>query len=211
MDPWCDSHSPSLLNFFLSSGASICSTMACPPLGNADHVFVSVFIDFPSNSKRDVLFFFCFVFWEMSFEIIWEMFHWRISLNSIPLLLLVNFLSDFNFELISDLEIISRTIRQNVWWNIPNFLSWEIPMFVVFLISKDFFLWFRKNYTWLCERYDCIVFSYNCMLLSFHVHILEWIHTLNCLNFKEVYAQNRHDIRSLSDSNKPTTHNWPTG
>ena len=47
-----DSHSPALLDFFLSSDASICSTMAFPPLGNSDHVVVSVSIDFPSNSKR---------------------------------------------------------------------------------------------------------------------------------------------------------------
>ena len=46
--PVCDSHSPALLDLFLSSNASICSTMAFPPLGNPDHVFVSVSIDFPS-------------------------------------------------------------------------------------------------------------------------------------------------------------------
>ena len=50
--PTCDSHSPALLDFFLSSGPSICSTIAFPPLGNSDHVFVSVSIDFPINSKR---------------------------------------------------------------------------------------------------------------------------------------------------------------
>ena len=50
--PDCDSHSPALLNFFLSSDASICSTMVFPPLGNSDHVVVSVSIDFPINSKR---------------------------------------------------------------------------------------------------------------------------------------------------------------
>ena len=54
--PDCDSHSPALLDLFLSSDASICSTMAFPPLGNSDHVVVSVSTDFPSNSKRDVLF-----------------------------------------------------------------------------------------------------------------------------------------------------------
>ena len=47
----CDSHSPVLLDFFLSSDASICSTMAFPPLGNSDHVVVSVSIDFPSYSQ----------------------------------------------------------------------------------------------------------------------------------------------------------------
>ena len=54
--PDCDSHSPALLDFFLSSDASICSTMAFPPLGNSDHVVVSVSIDFPINSKHDTLF-----------------------------------------------------------------------------------------------------------------------------------------------------------
>ena len=54
--PDCDSHSPALLNLFLSSGASTCSTMAFSPLGNSDHVVVSVSIDFPSNSQRDVPF-----------------------------------------------------------------------------------------------------------------------------------------------------------
>ena len=31
--PDCDSHSPALLDLFLSSDASICSTMAFPPFG----------------------------------------------------------------------------------------------------------------------------------------------------------------------------------
>ena len=54
--PDCDSHSPALLGFFLSSDASICSTMAVIPLGNFDHVVVPVYIDFPTHSKQDVLF-----------------------------------------------------------------------------------------------------------------------------------------------------------
>ena len=32
------------------------STMAFPPSGNSDHVFVSVSIDFPSNSQQDAPF-----------------------------------------------------------------------------------------------------------------------------------------------------------
>ena len=54
--PDCDSHSPALLDFFLCSDASICSTMAFPPLGNSDHVVVSVSSDFPSYSQQDALF-----------------------------------------------------------------------------------------------------------------------------------------------------------
>ena len=52
----CDSHSPALLDLFLSSGASICSAMVFPPLGNSDHVVVSVSIDFPTNSQQDAPF-----------------------------------------------------------------------------------------------------------------------------------------------------------
>ena len=50
------SHSPALLDLFLSSDASICSTKDFSPVGNSDHVVVSVSIDFPSNSKWNGLF-----------------------------------------------------------------------------------------------------------------------------------------------------------
>ena len=60
--PDCDSHSPdfhspAILDLFLSSDASICFTMAFSPLENSDHIFVSVSIDFPSNSQQDVPFY----------------------------------------------------------------------------------------------------------------------------------------------------------
>ena len=54
--PNSDSHGPALLHLFLSSDTSICSTMAFPPLGNSDHIVLSVSIDFPSNSQRDAPF-----------------------------------------------------------------------------------------------------------------------------------------------------------
>ena len=54
--PDCDSHIPALLDLFISSDTSICSTVAFPPLENSDHVAVSVSIDFPLNSKWDALF-----------------------------------------------------------------------------------------------------------------------------------------------------------
>ena len=49
----CDSHSPAPLDLFVSSDASICSTMTFPPSGNSDNVAVSVSIDFPTNSQQD--------------------------------------------------------------------------------------------------------------------------------------------------------------
>ena len=54
--PGRDSHSPAVLSLFLSSDASICSTMTFPPLRNYGHVVVSVCIDFLSNTRCDVLF-----------------------------------------------------------------------------------------------------------------------------------------------------------
>ena len=49
--PDSDCHSPALLDLFLSSDTSICSTMGFSPLGNSDHIIVTVSTDFPSNSN----------------------------------------------------------------------------------------------------------------------------------------------------------------
>ena len=96
--PDCDSHSPALLDLFLSSDASICSTMAFPPLGNSDHVVVSVSIDFLSNSKRDAPFFciaddYFLADWDGLCDhlkdVPWE------DLNSVLMLILENFVSRF--------------------------------------------------------------------------------------------------------------------
>ena len=54
--PHCDFDSPALLDFFLSSHPSICSTMAFHPLWNTDHVFLSHSLEFPSNSEQDATF-----------------------------------------------------------------------------------------------------------------------------------------------------------
>ena len=55
--PDCDSHSPALLDLFISSDASICSKMSFPPIKNSlRQVFVSLSIDLSSNSKGDTLF-----------------------------------------------------------------------------------------------------------------------------------------------------------
>ena len=45
-----------LLFSILTSYASICSTMAFPPLENSNHVVVSVSVDLPSNCQRDAPF-----------------------------------------------------------------------------------------------------------------------------------------------------------
>ena len=54
--PDCDTHSRALLDLFLSSCTSICSTMAFSPLGNSDQVVVSLSSNFSSNSQQDTSF-----------------------------------------------------------------------------------------------------------------------------------------------------------
>ena len=51
----CDSHSPALLDLFISSNASICSSMTFPLLRNSDDV-ASVSFHFPSYSQWHALF-----------------------------------------------------------------------------------------------------------------------------------------------------------
>ena len=114
--PDCDSHSPAFLDLFLSSDASICSTMAFPPLGNSDHVVVSVSIDFPVNSKQDapfhrVAYDYSHADWDGLRDHLRD-FHGMISLNSVLLLLLVNFVSGFRWELMYISLIVS--IRSNL-------------------------------------------------------------------------------------------------
>ena len=77
--------------------------MAFPQLGNSDHV-VSVSIDFPSNSQRDAPFHriaydYSRADWDGLRDHL-EMFHGRISLNLVLLLLLANFVSGFRLELV---------------------------------------------------------------------------------------------------------------
>ena len=54
--PYCGAPILALLDLFISSDASICSTMAFPPFRNSDHVVVPVSIDFPSYSQWDAPF-----------------------------------------------------------------------------------------------------------------------------------------------------------
>ena len=54
--PDCDSHSPTRLDLFIFSGASISSTITFPPLRNSDHVIVSISIESPSYSQQDAPF-----------------------------------------------------------------------------------------------------------------------------------------------------------
>ena len=94
--------SSALFDSFISSDASMCSTMAFPPLGNSD-VVVTVSIDFPTNSQRDALH--RFIVSLMTILVLIGTvfvitFHGRITLNSVLLLLLLNFLRWFMLELI---------------------------------------------------------------------------------------------------------------
>ena len=84
-----------------------------------------------------------------------------------------------------------------MWWHITNRLSWPNPMFVVFLISKDFSCGYTRTLAWLCEVWFK-VFSY----MRFRGNP----HSTNRLNVKELLARNRCNIWSLSDCNGTRTY-----
>ena len=94
-------HSPAVLDLYISSDTSICPTVAFPQLENPDHVVVSVSIDFFSNSKGNASFhciaYDCFlVDWHGLCD---HLRCSRISLNLVFPLRLVNFVSWFRLEL----------------------------------------------------------------------------------------------------------------
>ena len=99
----CDSHSPALLDLFISSDASICSAMAFPPLGNSNHVVVIVSIDFPSNSQQDALFHHIAYDYSLAdWDDLWDHLRnvtWEDIFKLVLLLLLVKFVSGFRLEL----------------------------------------------------------------------------------------------------------------
>ena len=95
-----DPHNPALLDFFL-----LTLVFVLPSLGNSDNVAVSVSIYFPSDSKRDasshrIAYDYSRTDWDGLRDHLRD-FHWRISSNSVLLLLLVNFVSGFRLELTS--------------------------------------------------------------------------------------------------------------
>ena len=101
--PHCHSLGPALLNLFISSDANICSTLTFPPLGNSDHVVVLVSIDFPSHAQQEALFHriaygYSRADWGSVNDHLRDV-PWRISLNLVLLLLLVNFVRGFRLEL----------------------------------------------------------------------------------------------------------------
>ena len=98
--PGRDSHSPANLDLFISFDSSFCPKMVFPPLGTPDYVIVTVSIDFPINSKQDPWLITTSLLIGMVLVIIWQMFHGKISLNWVLLLLLQMFLSGFRLKLI---------------------------------------------------------------------------------------------------------------
>ena len=115
--------------------------MAFPPLRNPDHFVVAVAIDFASNSQWE-----CpssldsltiFVLIGAVIMIIWEMYHGRMFLDSVLLLLLVSFASWFRFELmyISLIESISSSLIYLHGFQLLVQLPWFIE--IIFFICTN--------------------------------------------------------------------------
>ena len=77
------------------------------------------------------------------------------------------------------------------------------------LVYKRTFNHLAKLAKWLsCFVSTYLYVAFDCMFLWCHVRVSEWIHTLySCLNVKELLAQSRREIWSLTDCNWTWTHN----
>ena len=140
--PDSDSHSPAPLDFFLSSDASICSTMASPPLENSDHLVVSVSIDFPSNLQQDALFHhiaydYSRGDWGSLCDHLRD-FHGRISLNLVLLLLLVNFVSGFSSELMY------ISLIENIRSSLINPHGFQLLVLLLWFTQINFFICIKR-------------------------------------------------------------------
>ena len=93
--------SPALLDLFISSDPRICSTVTFPPLWNSDHVVVSVSSNFLSYSQQDAPLHCIAYDYSCTYgDRLWsfERCSMGVCLNSVLLLLLVNFVSEFRLE-----------------------------------------------------------------------------------------------------------------
>ena len=107
--PDCHFHNPALsIYFYLLTLVLVLQWLSL----HFDYVVVSVFIEqFPQNQNGIPRFIVqlitIFVLIGMVFVIIWELFHGKISLGSVLLLLLINFVHGFRLELMYIFVIVS--------------------------------------------------------------------------------------------------------
>ena len=139
--PDCDFHSPALLDLFISSDASICSTKASPPLENSYHVVVSVSIDSPSYSKRDAPFH-CIAYDYSRAD--WDGVHDH--LRDVPwkdkfklLLLLVNFVSGFR------LEFMYMSLIESIRSSLTHLHGFQLLVLLPYFIEINFVCTNRIN------------------------------------------------------------------
>ena len=139
----CDSHSPAYLDLFISSDASICSTMVFPPLGNFDHVVVSVSIlTFHQTQTgcpfHGIAYDYSRADWDHLCDPLRDV-SWEDISNSV-LLLLVNFVIGFKLELMYISLIVS--IRPSLTWESPWF---SVVRAAAIVHRNHFFRLYQQN------------------------------------------------------------------
>ena len=109
--------------------------MTYPSLRNSDQVVVSIFIEFPPNSKGGAR----FLVSRMVFVIIWEMFYGRISLNSVFPLVVASFVwcscgTDIYISLIA-----------NIRSSLTHLHGFQLLVLLPWSIEITFFLLYQQN------------------------------------------------------------------
>ena len=134
----CDSHSPALLSLFLSSDTSIYSIMTFLWLGSILLLSQFPLIFHYIYNRMSCFITFCItilVLIEMVFVIIWQIIHGKISLNSVLLLLLVNFVSGYR------LELMCISLFKIVRSNLTHLHGFQLLVLLPLFVEITFFLY----------------------------------------------------------------------
>ena len=139
----CDSHIPALLSLFLSSDTSIYSIMTFLWLGSILLLSQFPLIFHYIYNRMSCFITFCMtilVLIEMVFVIIWQIIHHgKISLNSVLLLLLVNFVSGYR------LELMCISLFKIVRSNLTHLHGFQLLVLLPLFVEITFFCTKRVN------------------------------------------------------------------
>ena len=117
--------------------------MEFPPLGNSDHVVVSVSFDFPSNSQQGALFHCiandCYhVDWDGLCDHLKDVL-WEDILNLVLLLLVVSFVSGFR------LVLMYISFIENIRSNLTHLHGFQLLVLLPYFIKITFFCLYQKD------------------------------------------------------------------
>ena len=138
----CEFYSPVFLNLFISTDPRFV-VQQLSQLINSDHVVVSVFINFQQTQMGILLctiqILIILMLIGTVFEIIWDIFHGRISLNFVLLLLQLNFVNR------SILELIYLSLIVYISSNFIDRHDFQLVALLQYLLEISLLFFYQQN------------------------------------------------------------------